>query len=313
VLKSGVRFKSFGELQEESSKQVAQGTRIGSIAQNIGEAAGLRPSVLASALIDDCIERGIPREEGGARYNVGAGGSLIGSPDVANSLAAVESLVFDKKKITMDELLQALDRDFVGHEDIRKMCLKAPKFGNDDDYVDELLAWTTHLVCEEAKKCKTIYGGRRFPSLIPLDTFVTAGKVVGSLPSGRRSGEPLSDGISPTLGSDVKGPTAAVKSIGKVNNAEVSLGQTLNMKIDPAVFEKGDGVKRLADLIRVFADQKLDHLQVNVVSADMLRAAQRKPEEYRDLVVKVAGYNARFVVLYKELQDGIIARTEHGL
>ena len=146
-----------------------------------------------------------------------------------------------------------------------------------------------------------------------MSTFVPAGLAVGALPSGRLAGEPLADALSATAGSDVKGPTAVLKSVGKVNNGEVSLGSTLNMKIDPAVFEKEDGFKRLADLIRVFVDQKVDQVQFNVVSADTLRAAQREPEKYKDLVVKVAGYNARFVDLHRELQDNIVARTEHGL
>ena len=111
----------------------------------------------------------------------------------------------------------------------------------------------------------------------------------------------------------MEGPTAVINSVGKINNAEVSLGQTLNLKLDPEVFQTEDGYKRLADLIRVFVDQKLDHIQINVVSSETLIAAQKEPENYRDLVVKVAGYNARFVDLHREVQDSIIARTEHGL
>ncbi len=308
------QFKSFEEVREAFSKEVARRTRNGSIAANIGEMAGLQPTVFQSALTEDCIEKGIAKEQGGARYSIGASGPLFGTVDLGNSLAAIKKLVFEEKKITMDELCQALDKNFEGYEDIRKMCLEAPKFGNDDDYVDEQVAWVTHMVCEEAKKYKTIYGGgRKFCSQIPLSSYVPAGLEVGALPSGRLAREPLSDGVSPTRGSDVKGPTAVLKSVGKINNAEASLGQTLNMKIDPAVFEKEDGFKRLADLIRVLVDQKVDHVQINVVSSDTLRAAQREPDKYKDLVVKVAGYNARFVDLHKELQDSIIARTEHGL
>ena len=193
------------------------------------------------------------------------------------------------------------------------MCLEAPKFGNDDDYVDEEVAWITHLVAEEAGKYRTTYGGRKFPTLTPLSSFVPAGIPVGALPSGRLAGEPLADALSATPGSDVNGPTAVLKSVGKVNNAEVSEGSTLNMKLDPAVFDTDDGFKRLADLIRVFVDQKVDQVQFNVVSKDTLFAAQKEPDDYKDLVVKVAGYNARFIDLHKELQDRIIARTEHGL
>ena len=137
--------------------------------------------------------------------------------------------------------------------------------------------------------------------------------MVGALPSGRKSGAPVSDGVSPTTGSDMNGPTSVLKSVGKINNAELSLGQSLNMKLDPIVFDTEDGIKRLADLIRVFVDQKVDHIQINVVSVETLKAAQKEPEKYKDLVVKMAGYNARFVDLHKLVQDSIIARTEHGL
>jgi formate C-acetyltransferase len=307
------QFKSFGEFRAAFEKQVVRLIRIASIAANISELASLEPTLFTSALTDGCIEKGIPREQGGARYNIGTGGTLLGSVDIGNSLAAIKKLVYDDKEITMERLMKALDANFAGYEDVRKKCVKAPKFGNDDDYADEQVAWVTHLVCKEAGKYQTTYGGRRFPTLTPLSSFVPAGIPVGALPSGRMAGQPLADAFSPTVGSDFNGPTAVLKSAGKVNNAEVSLGSTLNMKIDPAVFEKDDGFKKLADLIRTFVDQKVDQIQFNVVSAESLKAAQVEPEKYRDLVVKVAGYNARFVDLHKELQDSIIARTEHRL
>ena len=225
----------------------------------------------------------------------------------------MKELVFEEKRITMEQLSRALDKNFEGYEDIRKMCLEAPKFGNDDDYVDEQVAWVIHMVAEEGKKYKTTYGGGFFPTQVPSASFIALGEVVGALPSGRLAGEPLAPAMSPTQGSEVEGPTAILKSVGKVNNAEVSLGQTLNMRLDTAIFEKEDGFKRLADLIRVFVDQKVDHVQINVVSSDTLRAAQREPGEYKELTVKVAGFTARFVEVHKELQDNIIARTEHGL
>jgi len=304
-------FSSFEEVREAYGKQVAWLVRNQSIAMNIGELA-LQPTVFASALVEDCIEKGMAKEEGGARYSVGAV-SIPGTVNVGNSLAAIKKLVFDDKKVTMDRLCQALENNFEGYEDVRKMCLEAPKFGNDDDYADEQVAWVTHQVTEEVERYKTVYGGRNYCIQNPMSSYVPLGLVVGALPSGRLATEPLSDGVSPTVGSDVQGPTAVLKSVGKVNNAEVALGQTLNMKLDPAVFDREDGFKRLADLIRTFVDQKADHIQINVVSSETLRAAQRGPEKYKDLVVKVAGYNARFVDLHKDLQDSIIARTEHGL
>ncbi|MEE8400074.1 MAG: pyruvate formate lyase family protein, partial [Desulfobacterales bacterium] len=307
------QFGSFADLKTAFETQVVRLVKISSMVSNIGEMAGLPPTLFTSALTEDCIERGLPREEGGARYNVGIGGNLLGSVDVGNSLATIKQLVFDEKKITMDQLIQALDKNFEGCEDIRKMCLEAPKFGNDDDDADKQVAWVTHLISREAGRYITTYGGRRTPTLTPLSMFVPAGLAVRALPSGRLAQEPLADALSANAGTDVKGPTAVLKSVGKVNNAEVAQGSTLNMKIDPAVFESDDGFKRLADLVRAFVDQKVDQVQFNVVSADTLKAAQEEPVEYKDLVVKVAGYNARFVDLHRDLQDTIIARTEHGL
>jgi len=304
-------FKSFDEVRESFSKQVASLLRKGIIASHASERF-LVPKAFNSSLVEDCIEKGISKEEGGARYNV-SGVQTWGRIDAGNSLAAVKKLIFDDKKITMDQLCQALDKNFDGYEDIRKMCMQAPKFGNDDDYADEQVAWVTHIVNEEAKRYKSTYGGCKVVTEVPSASYLAYGKIVGALPSGRLAGEPLCEAGTPTAGSALNGPTAILKSVGKVNNAEVNQGSTLNMRLDPAVFETDNGFKRLADLIRVFVDQKVDHVQINVVSSDTLVAAQKTPEQYQDLTVKVAGYNARFVELHKELQDSIIARTEHGL
>jgi len=306
-------FESFDDFRNAYQQQLAWLIRTNAIAANIGEIAFLQPTVFASALTEDCIENGVAKEKGGARYNVGGGTGLTGSVDIGNSLAAVKKLVFDERTVTMDDLLKALGSNFEGYDHIRRKCLDTAKFGNDDDYVDEQVAWVTHITAEETKRYKTTYGGHRYAMQVPMSTYVPAGLPVGALPSGRLAGEPLAPAFSPTQGTDVKGPTAVLKSLGKVDNAEVSLGQTLNMTIDPAVFEKEDGVKRLADLIRTFVDQKIDQVQFNVVSADTLRGAQKEPEKHRELLVKVAGYNARFTLLQKEIQDSIIARTEHGL
>jgi len=305
------QFKCFDEVREAFSKQVASLLRKGIIASNMAERS-LQPKAFNSALVEDCIEKGISKEEGGARYNV-SGVQTWGRIDAGNSLAAIRKLVFDDEKITMEQLCQALDENFVGHDEIRKMCTQAPKFGNDDDFSDEQVAWVTHIVNEEAKRYKSTYGGCKVVSEVPSASYIAMGKLVGALPSGRFAGQPLCEAATPTVGSALNGPTAVLKSVGKVNNAEVNQGQTLNMRLDPGVFATDDGFKRLAGLIRVFVDQKVDHLQINVVYSDTLRAAQREPEKYNDLTVKVAGYNARFVDLHQELQDDIIARTEHGL
>jgi pyruvate-formate lyase len=304
-------FKSFEEVREVFGRQMALQLRNGIIGSHMSE-RGLQPKAFNSALVEDCIEKGISKEEGGARYNVHAV-QTWGRIDAGNSLAAIKKLVFDTNKISMEQLCEALDHNFKDYEDICKMCLETPKFGNDDSYVDEQVAWVTHVVNEEAKKYKSTYGGCTVVAEVPSASYIGAGKRIGALPSGRLAGEPLCEATTPTVGSAVNGPTAVLKSVGKVNNAEVNQGQTLNLRLDPAVFGRNDGFKRLADLIRVFVDQKVDHLQINVISSDILKAAQRDPANHKDLTVKVAGYNARFVDLHKDLQDSIIARTEHGL
>jgi|TARA_Y100000310_G_scaffold312725_1_gene360324 formate C-acetyltransferase len=305
------QFESFGDVQEAFRKQMAHQLRNGIIGSHMAERA-LQPKAFNSALVEDCIAKGIAKEEGGARYNV-HGVQTWGRIDAGNSLAAIKKLVFDDKKVTMDRLCEALDNNFQGHEDVAKMCLQAPKFGNDEDYVDEQIAWVTHVVNEETKQYKSTYGGCSVLSEVPSASYVGAGRGVGALPSGRLAGEPLCEATTPMVGTALSGPTAVLKSIGKVNNAEMNQGQTLNMRLEPGIFARHDGFKRVADLLRVFVDQRADQIQINVVSSDTLRAAQEDPAGYPDLVVKVAGYNARFVDLHKDLQDSIIARTEYGL
>ena len=310
------QFKSFEEVRAAYKKQLDWLIRCYAIAQNIQEMTLVETdaTVYQSALTEDCIEKGMSKEKGGARYNFGPGITACGAVDVGDSLAAIKKLVFDDKLITMDQLCDALDKNFEGNDELRRMLLKAPKYGNDDDYADEQVAWVMRVYSDEVLKQKNLRGGHMLSKQIPLSTFIPQGKVVGALPSGRSAGEPLSDGVSPTRGSDIKGPTAVIKSAGKINAAEVSrLGQTLNMRISPAVFEDRGGFKRLADLLRVFIDEKIHHIQINVVSSDTLMAAQKEPDKYKDLMVRVAGYVARFVELPPKIQDTIIARTVHGL
>jgi len=307
-------FKSFEEVKEAFQKQLAWLRRNSQIAgtNNERNIIEFTPTLYESALIEDCIEKGICRELGGAHYNFNNGGAVLGSTDAADALTAIKKLVFDDKKITMAELCDALDSNFEGHDDIRGMCLEAPKFGNDDDYADEQAAWVLHQWMEEFNQVRNLRGGIGCPGGSVMGSYVPAGRIVGALPSGRLAGEPLVDASSPSRGKDVNGPTAVVKSMGKIDNVEILGGITFNLRLDPAVFEDGN-MERMAGLVRAFVDQKIFHMQLNVVSTETLKDAQVKPEEHRDLVVKVAGYNAFFTQLYKELQDTIIARTEHGL
>jgi formate C-acetyltransferase len=307
------QFSSFEEVREAYRLQVAfmkRNTQIGG-SKHEQHLIDLAPTVYESALIDDCIEAGVCRDEGGAHYNFNTGCVANGSTDAGDSLAAIKKLVFDDKTMTMAELCDALDDDIVD-VDVRKKLLQVPKFGNDDDYADEQVAWVVHQWASEFTKMKNLRGGYGCPGGSPMQAYVPLGSAVGALPSGRHAWEPLAEAASPGAGSDVNGPTAVLKSMGKVDAVEVLGGLILNMRIDPAVVRNGN-VQKLTHLIRSFVDQKIYHVQINVISSDTLRAAQKEPEKYRDLMVKVAGYNAFFTQLSKQLQDSIIARTEHGV
>jgi pyruvate formate-lyase/glycerol dehydratase family glycyl radical enzyme len=307
-------FKTFEEFQQAFIKQLEYLARHCAVAITCFELAmaEMYPTVYQSALIEDCIENGITRESGGARFNFGPCIATVGGVDVGDSLAAIKRLVFEENKITMDHLLSALKHNFDGHEELRQQLLQVPKFGNDDDYADRLVAWVMKVFSKEVVKHKNTRGGHLLPYQNPLAAYYSYGKLIAALPSGRKAWEPLSDGISPTRGSDINGPTAVLNSVGKVDNVSMFFGQTLNMRLNAQIFGSSEGVHRLASLIRTFIDLKIHHIQFNLVSSETLRAAQETPEEYQDLMVRVAGYCAYFVKLVKPLQDSIIARTEHG-
>jgi formate C-acetyltransferase len=308
------QFTTFEEVREAYRQQVAfmkRNTQIGG-SKREQRLIDLAPTVYESALIDDCIEAGVCREEGGAHYNFNTGCVANGSTDAGDSLAAIKKLVFDDEQMTMGELCDALEADFEVDANVRNKLLEAPKFGNDDDYADEQVAWVVHQWASEFTKLKNLRGGYGCPGGSPMQAYVPLGNAVGALPSGRHAWQPLAEAASPGAGSDVNGPTAVLKSMGKVDAVEVLGGLILNMRIDPAIVRNGN-VQRLTHLIRSFVDQKIYHVQINVISSDTLRAAQEEPEKYRDLMVKVAGYNAFFTQLSKQLQDSIIARTEHSV
>jgi len=309
------QFTSLEEVREAYGKQLAMLTERAALMSNLREldTAEKHPTVFISGLMDDCIEKGKCREAGGARYNAGPGLYAIGLPDSADSLAAMKKLVFEDKKITMAQLCDALDSDFEDCEDIRQMLLKAPKYGNDIDYVDEQMVSLAREWAVECRKQKNTRGGYGVPGMQAYVTHIPYGKAVGALPSGRLAGKPVSDGASPCPGSDVNGPTAVLKSLSKLNNFEQNMTDILNMTLDPGIFRDEGGVRRLANLMRTLVDEKIQEVQFNVISPDTLREAQKAPDEYRGLAVKVAGYSAFFTQLSKALQDAIIARTEHGL
>jgi pyruvate formate-lyase/glycerol dehydratase family glycyl radical enzyme len=270
-----------------------------------------RPVPLASSLTDDCLEQGLDLTAGGARYNF-TGIQGVGVATVADSLAAIDRLVFSEKRITMDELLAALDTDFEGQEALRQMLLnKAPKYGNDDDDADRFARTAAEVYCRAVEKHRNSRGGSYSPGLYSVTTHVAFGLMVGATPDGRHAGAPLSQGISPAHGRDGSGPTAALKSAAKLDHTLVSNGLALIQMLSLGASARGHATEVLGGLLEAYFGLGGQELQWNLVDRATLIQAQQDPEAYRGLVVRVAGYSALFTDLNRVVQDELIARTEH--
>ncbi len=256
------------------------------------------------------IENARDCNAGGAKYNPGSELLLIGVADIFNSLTSIKKLIYEEKKLTWDELLEALDKDFEGYGEIREMCLSVPKYGNDIPEIDEIATEITRFGAEQVRQYKGMYGGsRRSPMSAGAGTHILHGKFVGALPCGRKAWQPLSDGISPMQGTDRRGPTAVLKSVSKCCHDLYTSGMLRNMKLDPSIFKDERGIRDFMSLLKAWHDLGMYHVQFNVVSPETLRDAQEHPEQYRGLMVRVSGYSAYFVELAKNIQDDIIART----
>ena len=270
----------------------------------------LLPTPYLSLLVDDCVERGQDVTAGGAHYNF-TSPQGVGVADVADSLAAIKKLVFEERSVSWGDLLAALSSDFEGREELRQTLINAaPKYGNDDDYVDQFARFAGRVYCEEVEQYRNPRGGVYNPGLYPVSAHVPMGKNVAALPSGRKATTPLADGVSPTHGSDKKGPTGVINSVGKLDHIIASNGTLLNQKFHPKVLEDEKGLRSLGDLIRSFFDMRGKHIQFNVIDSDTLRQAQKTPEQYAGLAIRVAGYSAFFTQLSRDMQDDIIERTE---
>ncbi len=280
------------------------------------------PDILCSALVDDCIGRGKALKEGGAVYDW-VSGLQVGIANLGNGLAAIRDLVFEKGKIGQSDLARALADNFSGTdgEILRQRLLnEAPKFGNDTDSVDRLLALAYGSYIDELKKFHNTrfgrgpIGGTCYPGTSSISANVPYGHETAATPDGRRAHTPLAEGASPTAGTDVNGPTAVFNSVAKLPTSEILGGVLLNQKLNPSAFAtETDYYKLIAMLRTFFSDHKGWHVQYNVVSRETLLAAKAHPDQYRDLVVRVAGYSAFFTALSPDTQDDIIARTEHEL
>jgi len=269
------------------------------------------PAPFLSVLVEDCIARGRDYHDGGARYNTTyIMGTSPGS--VTDSLSAMRCHVYERRTASMEELLGALRADFAGYEDLRlQLWNKTPKYGNDDERADEILRAVSDAFHEAIDGRPNTRGGRYHVNYLSTTCHVYFGSVTGATPDGRRAWEPLSDGISPTQGADRKGPTAVIVSAAKLDHARTG-GTLLNQKFSPQLVAGEEGLDHLAHLVRAYFKLDGHHIQFNIVTGETLRAAQREPEKYGDLIVRVAGYSDYFRDLTPGLQNEIIARTEQA-
>lgn len=305
-------FSSFEEFYEAFERRLRHFIDIKILGNNIIERiyANYMPSPFLSLLIDDCIANGKDYNAGGARYN-STYIQGVGMGTITDSMTSIKYNIFDHSHITMAELLKALKHDFKGYDSLRDRVLnQTPKYGNDDDYSDDVLQKIFESYFSNIDGRPNTKGGHHRINLLPTTVHVYFGQMTGALPDGKRKHEPLSEGISPVQGADRNGPTAVIKSVSKIDHLRTG-GTLLNQKFTPHLLATEEGMDKLMHLIRSHFRLDSHHIQFNVVTAETLREAQANPEKHRNLIVRVAGYSDYFVDLTPELQDEIIKRTEH--
>ena len=312
-LKTGdpTSFVTFNELLEAYTKQIKHFVDIKIKGNQIIERIWAQnPSPFLSIIIDDCIENGKDYNDGGAKYNTSYI-QIVGMGSITDCLTSLKYNVYDNNIYTMEQLLEVLKSDFEGFEEIRQRLIsRTPKYGNDEDYADLITQQLFEIVYSAIDGRPNTRGGVHRINLLPTTVHIYFGKVTGATPDGRKAYTPLSEGISPVQGMDVNGPTAVIKSAGKIDHLRTG-GSLLNQKFSPKFFSSESGINNVAHLIRSYFKMGGHHIQFNVVSANTLRAAQTNPVEYNNLIVRVAGYSDYYNNLGKALQDEIISRTEH--
>ncbi|MBM3292535.1 formate C-acetyltransferase/glycerol dehydratase family glycyl radical enzyme, partial [Candidatus Bathyarchaeota archaeon] len=303
-------FTGFEQILEAYKKQLNHFINIKIRGNNIIERlfAENMPTPVMSLFVEDCIKTGFDYHQGGARYN-STYIQGVGISTTTDSLSSIKYHVYDTKTITMELLLDQLKNNF-NDERIRQLLLKkTPKYGNDIDYVDEIAKTIFNYYFEALDGRPNTKGGQYRVNLLPTTVHIYFGRVTGALPDGRKAGEPLNDGISPSHGADKKGPTAVVKTASKLDHARTG-GTLLNQKFIPSVLADDASLDKLASLVRTYFRLDGHHIQFNVIDSKTLRDAQKNPDKYSDLIVRVAGYSDYFVDIGKELQEEIISRTE---
>ena len=306
-------FKSYEELLEAYKKQIEYFVDIKIKGSNVIEEIYARymPAPFLSIITNDCISTGKDYNAGGARYNTSyIQGVGIGT--ITDSLASIKYNVFENNKFTMEELIEALEDNFEGHEIIKNIISnKTPKYGNDDDYADEIMKELFNFYQKTITGRPNMRGGHYRINMLPTTCHVYFGEVMMASPDGRLAHKPVSEGISPSKGGDTNGPTAVIKSASKMDHLKTG-GTLLNQKFTPGVVAGENGLDQMANLVRAYFDMDGHHIQFNVIDKQTLIDAQNNPEEYKDLIVRVAGYSDHFRNLSKALQDEIIERTEQS-
>jgi formate C-acetyltransferase len=309
-------FKSYDEFLNAVKLQLAEIVRLLTTAGSMADTlrAKYQPTPYLSALMDGCAERGKDVNEGGTDWNFNTVEGM-GIATLADSLAAVKMMVYDQKRVTMHELLSALKDNYEGHEELRQLLRqKAPKFGNDDDYVDAIARDISMFWAEEAFKHENPYTGRKYRAgYLSWNYYVPLAPLTGATPDGRKRGEFLSGGVGAVQGMDGTGPTASIKSVGKIGLETVPNGASHTITLSPSMVRSPEHIDKLAALLRAYNEVGGTALQINIIDSETLRDAQANPENYSNLLVRVTGYNAFFTQIGRELQEEIITRTEHSL
>ena len=304
------QYKTYEEFDHAVKEQIIYITKLTGVATVISQRVHreLAPKPLMSIMYEGCMEHGKDVSAGGAMYNFGPGVVWTGLATYADSMAAIKKLVFDDKKYTLEELNTALKANFEGYEQIKRDCLDAPKYGNDDSYADNICNDIINFTEHEHAKIRTLYS-RLSHGTLSISNNTPFGQMTGASANGRDAWKPLSDGISPTQGSDYKGPTAIIKSVAKMSNDSMNIGMVHNFKIQKGVLDTKEGENALITLLRTACMYGNGEMQFNYLDNKTMIDAQKHPEKHRDLVVRVAGYSAFFVELCKDVQDEIISRT----
>ncbi|PVZ69792.1 choline trimethylamine-lyase [Pelagibaculum spongiae] len=303
-------IRTFEDFDKAVKTQVAHIVKMSAVGTVISQRVhrDVAPKPLMSLLVEGCMDQGKDVSAGGAMINCGPGLIFSGLATYADSMAAIRKLVFEDKRYTLEQMRDALLANFEGYDELKRDCMNAPKYGNDDNYADDFALDITEWTEKECRKYDMLYSKMSHGTL-SISNNTPIGEITGATPNGREAWKPLSDGISPTQGADKHGPTSVIKSVSKMNVETMNIGMVHNFKFLKGLLDTPEGRNGLITLLRTASMMGNGQMQFSYIDNEVLKLAQAEPEKYRDLIVRVAGYSAYFVELCKEVQDEIISRT----